>query len=94
MIKDARTLVSAERAERHSGRGCRGVMPPRQVGGLTANYFCILPTILPKLAPVFSPVMEGIFNLLLAWSVLFSGFLVDGRKKVRQQAKPRKQPAS
>jgi hypothetical protein len=27
--------------------------------------------------------MEGIFNLLLAWSVLFSGFLVDGRKKVR-----------
>lgn len=69
-------------------------MPPRQVGGLTANYFCILPTILPNLAPVFSPVMEGIFNLLLAWSVLFSGFLVDGRKEVRQQAKPRRQRAS
>lgn len=52
----------------------------RQVGGLTLNYFCVLPTLLPGLAPKFSPVMEGVFNLLLAYAALLSGFLVDGRK--------------
>jgi len=52
----------------------------KQVGGLTLNYFCVLPTLLPGLAPKFSPVMEGAFNLLLAYAALLSGFLVDGRK--------------
>lgn len=52
----------------------------KQVGGLTLNYFCILPTLLPSIAPKFSPVMEGVFNLLLAYAALLSGFLVDGRK--------------
>jgi hypothetical protein len=52
----------------------------KQVGGLTLTYFCVLPTLLPGLAPKFSPVMEGVFNLLLAYAALLSGFLVDGRK--------------
>lgn len=52
----------------------------KQVGGLTLNYFLVLPTLLPGLAPKFSPVMEGVFNLLLAYAALLSGFLVDGRK--------------
>ncbi len=53
----------------------------KQVGGLTANYFCVLPTLLPGWAPKFSPVMEGVFNLIVAYAALLSGFLVDGRTK-------------
>jgi len=52
----------------------------KTVGGLTLNYFNVLPTLLPDLAPRFSPVMEGVFNLLLAYAALLSGFLVDGRQ--------------
>lgn len=54
-----------------------------QVGGLTADYFLILPTLLPKLAPANPPVMEGVFNGLVAWAALLAfGFLEDGRKPV------------
>lgn len=53
----------------------------KQVGGLTANYFCALPTLSPGWAPKFSPVMEGIFNVIVAYAALLSGFLVDGRTK-------------
>lgn len=54
------------------------------MGGLTADYFLVLPTLLPKLAPANPPVMEGVFNGLVAWAALLAfGFLEDGRKPVR-----------
>jgi len=57
----------------------------QQVGGLTADYFLVLPTLLPKLAPANPPVMEGVFNALVSWAALLAfGFLEDGRKPVRR----------
>jgi len=57
----------------------------QQVKDYTLNFWCILPTFFPQLAPAQNPVAEGLFNLLLAWAALFSGFLPDGRttRKVR-----------
>ena len=62
------------------------IHPSLQVKDYTINFWCVLPTFFPKLAPAQNPVAEGMFNVLLAWAALFSGFLPDGRtsKKVRK----------
>lgn len=48
---------------------------------LSLNFWFVLPVLLPKLAPVLNPALEGLFNLTVAWGLLFWGFLVDGRQQ-------------
>lgn len=51
------------------------------VKDLSLNFWLILPIFFPDSAPVQHPVTEGLFNLVLAWSGLFAGFIVDGKRK-------------
>ncbi|PSN18284.1 hypothetical protein C7271_13345 [filamentous cyanobacterium CCP5] len=46
---------------------------------LSVNFWLVLPTVLPQQAPVINPVLEGLFNLVIAWALLFWGFWLDGR---------------
>lgn len=46
---------------------------------LSLNFWFVLPTIAPPIAPVVHPALEGLFNLLIAWALLFWGFLIDRR---------------
>jgi hypothetical protein len=50
-----------------------------QVWNLSVNFWLVLPILTPESAPIVHPVLEGVFNFLLAWAALFSGFLIDGR---------------
>ncbi|CAM9113046.1 unnamed protein product [Heterosigma akashiwo] len=52
----------------------------QEVLGLSTNFWLILPLLAPADAPVLNPVLEAVFNLVLAWAALFGGFLVDGRR--------------
>lgn len=51
------------------------------VKDLSLNFWLILPIFFSDSAPVLHPVMEGLFNLVLAWSGLFAGLLIDGKRK-------------
>ena len=51
----------------------------QEVKDLSLNYWLILPTLSINTAPTVHPILEGTFNLLLAWVTLFVGFAVDGR---------------
>ncbi len=46
---------------------------------LSLNFWCVLPALLPGVAPVLNPAFEGLFNLTVTWGLLFWGFAVDGR---------------
>jgi hypothetical protein len=46
---------------------------------LSLNFWFVLPTLFPSIAPVIHPALEGLFNLVVAWGLLFWGFLIDGR---------------
>ena len=50
-----------------------------EVRDLSLNFWLIVPLASPKSAPVLHPVLEGVFNGLLAWAALFSGFMIDGK---------------
>ena len=53
----------------------------QEVLDLSYNFWLILPIFFSKLdVDTVSPVLEGIFNLLLAWAGLFAGFMVDGKQ--------------
>lgn len=53
----------------------------KEVLDLSYNFWLILPIGFPQLAvDTVSPVLEGIFNLLLAWAGLYAGFMVDGKQ--------------
>jgi len=51
-----------------------------QVRDLSLNLFLVSPTINLPFAPTTHPILEGVFNLLLSWATLFSGFLSDERE--------------
>jgi len=46
---------------------------------LSLNFWFVTPVLLPHLAPVLHPALEGLFNLVVAWGLLFWGFALDGR---------------
>lgn len=48
---------------------------------LSLNFWFIIPTLIPGRAPIINPVLEGLFNLVIAWALLFWGFLLDGRSQ-------------
>jgi SnoaL-like domain len=53
----------------------------KEVLDLSHNFWLIIPIGFPQLAvDTVSPVLEGIFNLLLAWAGLYAGFIVDGKQ--------------
>ena len=53
----------------------------QEVLDLSYNFWLILPIFFSKLdTDTISPVLEGIFNLLLAWAGLFAGFMIDGKQ--------------
>ena len=47
---------------------------------LSLNFFFVLPLTQPDLAPVCDPMYEAIFNTAIAFSLLFLGFVTDGRR--------------
>lgn len=50
-----------------------------EVRDLSLNFWFIGPFFFPTAFPIVHPVLEGLFNIVLAWSALFAGFLADGR---------------
>lgn len=51
----------------------------REVRDLSLNFWQIGPALFPAGFPVAHPMLEGLFNVVLAWSALFFGFAADGR---------------
>lgn len=52
----------------------------KEVLDLSLNFWLILPIFFPSYAAEAHPVMDGLFNLVLAWSGLFAGFMLDGKR--------------
>ncbi|KAL3943274.1 MAG: hypothetical protein SGBAC_002645 [Bacillariaceae sp.] len=52
-----------------------------EVRDLSLNFFFVSPMLNLPFAPVVHPMLEGVFNLLLSWAAMFSGFLSDERKE-------------
>ena len=50
-----------------------------EVRDLSLNFWEVGPCFAPASFPVVHPGLEGIFNVVLAWSALFFGFAADGR---------------
>ena len=46
---------------------------------LSLNFWFVMPLVFPNIAPHLSPTLEGLFNLTVAWGLLFWGFAIDGR---------------
>lgn len=51
-----------------------------EVKDLSLNFWLVGPFLFPDNFPVVHPVLEGLFNIVLAWSALFAGFLADQRE--------------
>ncbi|KAL3800334.1 hypothetical protein HJC23_003630 [Cyclotella cryptica] len=51
-----------------------------EVRDLSLNFFLVAPSLHLPFSPVVHPMLEGVFNLLLAWAAMFAGFLSDERK--------------
>ncbi|KAJ1493375.1 hypothetical protein T484DRAFT_1929612 [Baffinella frigidus] len=47
---------------------------------LSINFWFVTPLVFPTMAPELHPALEGLFNIVIAWGALFSGFLSDSRK--------------
>ena len=50
-----------------------------EVRDLSINFFFVSPILNLPFAPTVHPMLEGVFNLLLAWAAMFAGFLSDER---------------
>ncbi|KAL7465414.1 hypothetical protein ACHAXS_005736 [Conticribra weissflogii] len=50
-----------------------------EVRNLSLNFFYVAPLLKLKFSPVVHPMLEGVFNGLLAWAAMFAGFLSDDR---------------
>jgi len=48
---------------------------------LSLNFGFVMPLLFPAIAPVLNPALEGLFHLVIAWGLLFWGFMVDGRNQ-------------
>lgn len=53
----------------------------QEVRDLSLNFWLVMPLAAPDAAPVLHPCQEGLFNFLLAYAALFSGFLIDGKRE-------------
>lgn len=51
-----------------------------EVRDLSLNFFLVAPSLNLPFSPLVHPMLEGVFNLLLAWAAMFAGFLSDERK--------------
>jgi hypothetical protein len=51
----------------------------REALALSLNFWFVMPLVFPAVAPELNPVLEGIFNIVIAWGLLFWGFLLDNR---------------
>ncbi|MDY6803479.1 MAG: hypothetical protein SXA11_06685 [Cyanobacteriota bacterium] len=51
----------------------------QEVFDLSLNFWFVTPALFPATAPVLHPALEGIFNIVVAWGLLFWGFLIDRR---------------
>ena len=47
---------------------------------LSLNFWFVLPTLIPSIAPVVDPSLEALFNVLIAWALCFFGFAIDERE--------------
>ncbi|WP_198161157.1 hypothetical protein [Anabaena sp. CA = ATCC 33047] len=52
-----------------------------EILNLSWNFWLILPIISPSEAPVNHPALEGLFNIVVTWGLLFWGFVIDGRNQ-------------
>ncbi|MBF2028926.1 MAG: hypothetical protein IGS48_19565 [Oscillatoriales cyanobacterium C42_A2020_001] len=48
---------------------------------LSLNFWFVMPLLFPNVAPVLNPALEGLFNIVVAWGLLFWGFWLDGRNQ-------------
>ena len=48
---------------------------------LSLNFWLVLPILFPTQAPTLHPALEGLFNLVVTWGLLFWGFAIDGRQQ-------------
>jgi hypothetical protein len=62
----------------------------QEVKDLSLNFWLVLPIVSPSSAPFVHPGLEGIFNMVLAWSALFIGFVSDGDLKDTEEGEGRK----
>lgn len=53
----------------------------REAWDLSLNFWLILPLLVPDHAPLLHPALEGLFNLVVTWGLLFWGFAIDGRQQ-------------
>ncbi|KAL7554525.1 hypothetical protein ACHAWF_017985 [Thalassiosira exigua] len=51
-----------------------------EVRDLSLNFFLVAPALELPFSPSVHPMLEGVFNLLLAWAAMFAGFLSDERE--------------
>lgn len=51
----------------------------QEVTNLSLNFFLVAPLLQLTFSPSVHPMLEGVFNALLAWAALFAGFLSDDR---------------
>ncbi|ALF54576.1 hypothetical protein ACX27_19760 [Nostoc piscinale CENA21] len=52
-----------------------------EIFNLSMNFWLVLPIIFPTEAPVSNPTLEGLFNIVMSWGLLFWGFIIDGRNQ-------------
>jgi len=53
----------------------------QEILSLSLNFWLVLPIIFPSEAPVNNPALEGLFNIVVTWGILFWGFVIDGRNQ-------------
>ncbi|MGG6294591.1 hypothetical protein ACQ4M4_09210 [Leptolyngbya sp. AN02str] len=51
----------------------------REALDLSLNFWFVMPLLFSQWSPSLNPALEGLFNLVVAWGLLFWGFAVDGR---------------
>jgi len=47
------------------------------------NFWFVNPVLLPHIAPDVHPVMEGLFNLVVTWTIMMAGFATEARQQTR-----------
>ncbi|MBU7583347.1 MAG: hypothetical protein KAF91_10645 [Nostoc sp. TH1S01] len=52
-----------------------------EIFNLSLNFWFVLPIIFPSEAPINNPTLEGLFNIVVTWAILFWGFVIDGRNQ-------------
>lgn len=52
-----------------------------EIISLSLNFWFVLPIISPSQAPVSNPAIEGLFNIVVTWAILFFGFIIDRRNQ-------------